>query len=302
MDWNDLRYFLAVARDGSLTGAARRLHVSQSTVTRRIEALEAALKAPLFLRRREGYVLSEAGSELLPAAERAEEALAAVSRRRFDAPGVIAGTVRIAVAEMLGQWFLLPALGELRAAHPELELEIVASVETIKLARREADLAVRLYPPREAGGLTIRRLAGLAICLYAAPDYLARRGTPATAGDLAQHEIIGWDPAYADFPIPRWLAELAPAARQPIRINTMAGHLLAARAGLGIAALLPQAAAENGLTRVLPDAAVFHHDIYLVAQALPQPDRRVDVVAQFIEQLFRREASRLAMAASPSDG
>ncbi|HEV2676465.1 MAG TPA: LysR family transcriptional regulator [Aliidongia sp.] len=295
MDWNDLQYFLAVARDGSLTGAARRLHVSQSTVTRRIEALETALKAPLFLRRREGYVLSEAGAELLPCAERAEEALAVVTRQRFDSPAEIAGTVRVAVAEMLGQWVLLPALGELRTAHPDLEIELVAGIETIRLGRREADLAIRLQSPREAGGLTIRRLGALGIGLYASAGYLEARGIPVVLADLAGHDLVGWDPVHADFPIPRWMAEIAPAARQPIRVNTMAGHLLAARAGLGIAALLRPAAEETGLVRVLPDAAVFHHEIFLVAQALPQPDRRIEAVALFIDRLFRREMDRLTL-------
>ena len=301
MDWNDLQYFLAVARNGSLTGAARRLHVSPSTVTRRIEALEHALKAPLFLRRREGYVLTEAGTELLPAAERAEEALAEVTRQRFDAPSHVAGTVRIAVAEMLGQWILLPALGELRAAHPDLEIEIVAGIETIRLARREADLAIRLVHPREAGGLTVRRIGGLDIGLYAAPAYLAARGTPAALADLDRHDLIGWDPVHADFPIPRWLAEIAPLARQPIRVNTMAGHLLAAVAGLGIAALLRPAAEERGLVRILPDGTAYHHDILLVAQALPQPDRRIDAVASFIEMLFRREGPRLLLGKPDTD-
>lgn len=299
MDWNDLQYFLAVARDGSLTGAARRLHVSQSTVTRRIEALEHALRAPLFLRRREGYVLSEAGTELLPAAERAEEALAEVGRQRFDAPARIAGTVRIAVAEMLGQWILLPALGELRVAYPDLEIEIVAGIETIRLARREADLAIRLVRPHEAGGLTIRRLGGLGIGLYAAPSYLAARGTPSHLPDLAGHDLIGWDPAHAAFPIPLWLARIAPAARQPIKVNTMAGHLLAAQAGLGIAALLRTAAEQSGLVRVLPHEAAHPQEIFLVAQALPQPDRRIDAVAGFIEMLFRREGHRLGVELVP---
>jgi DNA-binding transcriptional LysR family regulator len=222
--------------------------------------------------------------------------MAAVTRRRFDAPAHVAGTVRIAVAEMLGQWILLPALGELRAAHPALEIEIVAGIETIRLARREADLAIRLVHPREAGGLTIRRLGGLGIGLYAAQSYLNAHGVPEVPADLDRHELIGWDPAHADFPIPRWLAEIAPGARQPIRVNTMAGHLLAARAGLGIAALLRPAAEETGLVPVLAGRTWFHHDIYLVAQALPQPDRRIDAVAGFIEMLFRREGPRLRLA------
>src|SRR5690349_836561 len=144
-DWNDLRYFLAVCREGTLAGAARNLRVQHSTVGRRLDVLESALGAVLFARTPEGFVLTETGAEILPLAEAAERTLVLVERRARASDERIEGTVRLTASEAFSG-FLVRRLAPLREQYPKLVVEILSGNRSFDIARGEADLALRISP------------------------------------------------------------------------------------------------------------------------------------------------------------
>ena len=152
--WDDARVFLAIARSGTLSGAAHALRMGVATVSRRLDRLEAALGLPLFSRHQQGYRLTDDGEALLERAEALEHAGLAFGEA---GQGQVAGTVRLATAENLANPLIIPSLPTLFAQHPELRVELVTGVQTVNLHRRDADLAVRMVKP-DAGHLTLRRL------------------------------------------------------------------------------------------------------------------------------------------------
>jgi DNA-binding transcriptional LysR family regulator len=148
-DWDDLRFFLAVARAGRLTAAARQLEADHTTVSRRISALEGALRAKLFERKPQGYSLTEQGERLLGLAEGMETQALAVASQVGGADLALSGTVRIGAPDGIGTYFLAPELGALAERHPDLTLQLVALPRTFSLSKREADIAITLEQPTE---------------------------------------------------------------------------------------------------------------------------------------------------------
>ena len=177
IDWNDLRYFLAIARGGTLSRASRLLGINATTVGRRLAALEEQVQARLFDRTPDGYVLTPSGRDLLPRAERMESEAIALDRDVIGADQRASGSVRLTATEMLATRFIMPHLPRFHALHPEITLELECTTRFVSLARREADIALRLSRPRE-DNVVGRRLASVPLSLYAAPRYLDERGTP----------------------------------------------------------------------------------------------------------------------------
>src|SRR5215213_966441 len=190
-DWDDLRFFLAVARAGRLTVAARRLGADHATVSRRISALESALKAKLFERRPQGYTLTAHGERLLTKAEAMETEALAASSEIGGADLAISGIVRIGTPDGFGTTFLAPRIAAFAAQYPDLEIQLIAMPRLLSLSKREADVAVSLAPPRE-GKIVARKLTDYRLGLYATADYLGRHPAVAAAGDLHDHEMIGY--------------------------------------------------------------------------------------------------------------
>src|SRR5262245_32019625 len=233
IDWTALRDFLAVADTGSLSRAARRLGVSQPTLTRRMAALEESLQAELFRRTPRGVELTEAGESILPAARQMEQeahaALLAVSGRDT----ALAGLVRVTCTEGLGIHWLTPALVEFQLAHPAIEIQLLVQNQVLNLLQREADIAVRLSRPQQSD-LVGRKVGEMGFGLYASQAYLARHGRPATVEDLAQHRSVAFDETA------RWItgpgASLERAlSTAPVayRANSGQAQLAAIRAGCG---------------------------------------------------------------------
>ena len=251
-DWDDLRFFLAVARAGRLTAAARQLEADHTTVSRRISALEAALKAKLFERSPQGYTLTEQGERLLAKAEAMETQALAVASELGGADLALSGTVRIGAPDGIGTYFLAPELGALAERHPGLTLQLVALPRTFSLSKREADIAVTLEQPTE-GRLVSRKLTDYRLRLYASQDYLNRHGPVAELSDLA---------AQAE----------------------------AVRAGIGIGILHDYAVRQfPELQVVLPDIS-YLRTYWLVTHADVRSLRRVEEVYSFI--LSRVRANR----------
>lgn len=292
MDWNDIRFFLTLARTGSLTEAARLLQVSQSTVARRIEALEQALRKPLFIRRQTGYVLNEVGFALLPDAERIESQVTAFEDDARASSQTISGRVRLALPELLGTEFIVPRLGGLRRELPGVSLDIMADVRPLRLSRREADVLVRVVRP-EQGDYRMRRAASLALGLYAAPAYAAARGLPRTPEEIAGHDLIGWLPDYDYLTHAGWLLEQAGEQELSMRTSTMAAQFSATLAGLGLSALPAVIAEPAGLIRALQDSPPLILDLWVVTSGETGTLARVQAVAEAVTAMLSHERRAL---------
>jgi len=231
LDWNDLRLVLAVAREGSLSGAARALGVTHSTVFRRLGAIEETIRARLFERFRDGYAPTPAGEIAAASATRLEHEVLALERKLSGQDLRPSGPVRITTTDTLGA-VLMRHLPAMRAAHPEIQPEIVISNAMANLTRREAEIAIRPTPaPSEL--LVGRRVADIAHAVYGARAGLARRD----GLNLSAHDWIGLDDALAATVIAGWMRENVPAARIACRVDALPALRDAAIAGLGLAVL-----------------------------------------------------------------
>lgn len=281
--WDDARVFLAIARNGTLSGAAAILGLGVATVSRRLERLELALGVRLFSRHQSGYRLTDDGEALLARAEALEDAghaFGAAARQQ----GRVAGCVRLATAENLANPLIIPSLPRLLAAHPELQVEIVSGVQTLNLQRRDADLAVRMVRP-ESGNLTLKRLGTLGVGLYGSPGYIETRRAGVDASAFDEDAFIGWAQSHAHLPAAKWLERMLRGRPCRVQANTLSAQLAAASAGLGLALLPHYLARQAGLVCLLPELGI-DQPIWLVLHADLAHSRRVRVVADHLIQLF----------------
>ena len=281
IDWEDVRYFAALARHGSLSATARALTVNHATVARRLAALEQALGTRLFKRRPSGYELTSAGRSALEAADAMETAATALSR--LEPEKALTGLVRITATPSLAETFLIPRLVALQQQHPMLDLEITAERRPVSLQRHQSDIALRYGRP-ERGELLARRVALLAYAFYATPAWLDRLRHGAAPC------FIGFDEAGAQFHEAAWLARRFGNARLGLRCNNQTGQIAAARAGYGVAAL-PRflAAGDPGLVEVRLAEMPPPRELWLLTRRDVQKTPRIRVVADFLLDLIRRE-------------
>lgn len=277
-DWDDVRFFLAVARAGGFTAAARRLGVNQSTVSRRIAELEAAVDGELFHRSTREFGPSELAVRLLEHAEHIEQAIAAFDRaaRETDEP---AGVVRVATAEELASALLVPSLATLRASYPRVQLQIVGEGRLSRLDRGEADLALRLVRPTR-GPLVCRRVATLEYAAYASKGYLRR----CRDHSLQRLDWLSLDDPRGVLPEARWVADVLRSRAPVLATNNTLDIAAAAARGVG-AALLPQLLATryDNLVRIEPCATpVLTRQLWLVAHRSLAQLARVRAVMEWI--------------------
>ncbi len=291
MDWDHLRVFLAVSRQGQLLAAARRLGLNHATVARRLDALEAALGTPLFDRRPAGTVLTEAGERLLPAAERIETELLGIAESLKAQEAEVAGTVRIGAPDGLGNYFLAAELAALSARHPALVVELVPLPRTFSLSRREADLAIVLDAPAE-GRLVVSRLIDYSLSVYAARAYLDRHGAPERPEALAAHAVVTGVEDYAYASALDYSALLERHGGRRFRCASVMGQMEAVRAGAGIGVLHDFAASAAGdLVRILPGIG-FRRSYFLLSHPDTMAVRRIAVLRAAIVARFREARGR----------
>jgi DNA-binding transcriptional LysR family regulator len=290
-DWNDTRFFLAVARARSLSGAGRTLKVEQSTVGRRLQALETALGARLFDRTPAGHLLTTAGEALLARAERIEDEALSAERALLGREGRVAGEVRMTTPQAFGNLVIAPLLAELHAQQPEIVVELLADNANLSLTKREADLAMRLGRPQQPL-LIIRRLGAVANGIYASRAYLARRGRP-RGGDLTGHDVVDYDDSYLQKQAISWFHQHTRGGRRTVRVNNSHGLAAAIQAGMGLGPL-PCWLGDGtpGLERVMP-AQGFVQDLWLVLHRDLRYVARIRAVADFFVAGLRRLAPRL---------
>ncbi|MBP7670563.1 LysR family transcriptional regulator [Ferrovibrio sp. MS7] len=266
-DWDNLRYFLAVARSGRLTAAARSLGQDHTTVSRRIAALETAFGSPLFERQPQGYRLTKAGQQLMAFAESIERTTIRAAKELSGAAATIAGSVRVGAPDGFGGSFLGPRLGRIVERHPDLQVELIAMPRIFSLSKREADIAIGLACPKE-GRLYARKLTDYRLELFAAPSYLAAHGTPASANDLHQHRLIGYADEYIFSPELDYLPLISAGLKARIRSSNLIAQLNATAAGAGICVLPCFMAAGNPeLVRVLPEQVSLTRTFWLITHA-----------------------------------
>lgn len=284
--WDDQRAFLAVMEEGSLSGAARRLSVSQPTIRARVAALEAVLGKALFTRSVTGMVPTAEAHGLLGHARAMQRASEALVRSASGAPQDPSGVVRLSVSEFVGIEILPPMLARLRENHPALRLEIVLSNRSANLLEQEADIALRMTEPRQQS-LVVRKVAAIPLGFFAHHAYLARRGTPATLDDLSRHDLIGPDRAQGDLAAFAGLFPDLPADRMAIRTDSHPAQLAAARAGLGIAVVqVPAAERHPELARVLPHLTVATLDTWIATHEDLRHLPRIRVVMDHLDRAF----------------
>lgn len=287
LEWDDLRVFLAVERRASHAAAARALGVAPTTVGRRLAALEAEVGARLFTRTPEGLVPTAVARTLVAHAERVEAAVQEAERELAGADARPTGTVKITSGDGFALFVLAPALPALLAEHPGLQIEIRPDVRALDLTRGEADVAIRNFRPREQS-LVAKRLGDEHYGLYAAPAYLARRGTPRATRDLAGHDLVTYDAALDRSAMARWLREIAPGARLSVRASTTTALMAACAAGAGIGPVITEyVRGDPRFVPVLPRLASPSNEIWSVTHPDLRASARVTAVLRWLEQLVR---------------
>jgi DNA-binding transcriptional LysR family regulator len=282
-DWNDLRFFLAIARTGSTLAASRALKVNQTTVARRISALERAVGMKLFDKKQTGYALTESGLELRSTAERVEveangfvEQAAAMGRR-------VSGVIRVTTNEGLGNTVLVPALSAFRKSHPAVRVDLIVDERRLDLGRGEADVALRTGSRPTERGIVGRRLPPVAWAAYCSRDYAKRRGCPRSVQALSQHAVIGAEGPIAALPGWTWLQKIAPEAEVAARTSSLTNLLSAVKAGLGITVLpCVLADCEANLVRCMAPISGVQSDLWLVTREDARDIRRVRVFVDFL--------------------
>jgi DNA-binding transcriptional LysR family regulator len=281
-DWDDLKSFLAIARSGRLTAAASRLGLDHSTLSRRLGALEHALKAKLFDRSPSGYTLTEQGRRLLPAAEEMERLAIGAAETVGGSAASIEGVVRIGSPEGFGSYFLAPRIGGLRDLYPRLTVQLVAASAVFSLSKRDADVVISVSRP-PAGRLTAAKLIDYDLALYAAPSYLAAHPPIASADDLARHRFVSYIGELLHFPELDFLQHVAPGGTTSLESSNLVAQLKATLAGAGLCVLPAFLAREEpGLARVLADEVRLTRSLWLIVHQDLAEIARIRAVVRFI--------------------
>lgn len=288
MEWDDFKYFLAVARGGNLTRAARSLKVSVATASRRIAQLERRLEARLFESRNGGYTLTAAGEATRLKAEEIERAVLAIERQAAGRDRRPTGKVSIATGDDIAAFVVAPRLAEFERRFPAISIDLAASFDIANLSRREADVALRTVRPA-VGDLALRHIGWWNLGLYAAKSYAEKHQLRPGKIDLGHAAIITWAEAYSHMNGAAWLAENAPGARIGLTANSRVIQLAACKAGLGVA-VLPSLAADRDpdLIRLAPPEKVVSVKLWLVVHRDLVRTARIRVVMDFLAEIGPR--------------
>jgi DNA-binding transcriptional LysR family regulator len=270
IDWNDLRYFLAVARAGSTIAAGKAMGISQSTVHRRLEELEVQLKHKLVTRETTGYRLTEYGLGLLPYAERVERSVLDLEQHAQDATRDLTGLLRVTCPEpIIAKFSKAKFFDGFYAQYPNIRVELVSSDRYLSILKGEADIAFRSGDTDEE--LIGRKVADSLWAIYASRDYIERHGMPKGLEDLSHHPLVAFDKSLSNHRLSTWLKEVAPEATIAARALSVLGLVASVRSGVGIGAL------PMGLGSLEPDLVLIGAPIPELTRSwrlLTHPDTR----------------------------
>ncbi|MEM8692671.1 MAG: LysR family transcriptional regulator [Pseudomonadota bacterium] len=288
MEWDELRFFHAVAVAGSLSKAARDLGVSQPTVGRRIKALEDRLDAQLFDKLISGHVLTETGIQVFEKTGEIAEIARCIADRAEGERKCIAGPVTLTAPEGIGATWLPTQLLDMSEIHPDLDLRVSLSNRISDVSNGEADVALRMGDPRDET-LIGRKIAALPFRLFASPCYINKYGAPADLDALRHHRIIDSGGIIRDVAQARLLREIAHSARVAATLDGVMAQKAAARAGVGLVALPPYLTYQDpDLLPVLEDAFLVKVPVWLLTRQDLRGSRRIGAVKTFLTQAARQ--------------
>lgn len=290
--WDDVRFFLAVSREGSFSAAARGLGVDHVTVARRITLLEEQLGAKLLSRTPEGFATTQAGQTILSQCEAMEVAALNLERLVAGQDSRAAGLVRVTATDALTYRFVIPCIAAIHKTHPGLQIDLLTGIRVMDIARREADLAVRVMFNRPTdSSLVCRKLGDIGFTLYASRAYLAEHGTPKRGHGLGGHDLITFMGAPVSLRSRFFMGESLEGARVLVRSNDQVAQLRATANSLGIVELACFFGdSDSEVTRVWPDEAPTLRPVWLITHQDLRRATRIRVVSSAIAEAFQREA------------
>lgn len=285
LNWDDLRLFLAVARHGRFTTAAKTLELDHTTVARRISALEQDIGSSLLTRSPKGSSLTEAGHKLSRYAERIETEILQAIAQAHDT-NRISGTVRLATPEALGQTLITPNVGTLLSRHPDLTLELAPESRAVSLVNREADISITLTRPQQ-GRVVARRLTDYRIGLYASKAFLERSGPLTDLASAARQPFISYVDNLIELPELSYLQQTAQEARVAFRSTSIGAQQVAVVNGLGIGLLhVFTASRDPRLVRILPHEVEIMRTYWLTFHEDNRAVPKVRAVLDFIDEII----------------
>jgi DNA-binding transcriptional LysR family regulator len=298
LDWDDLKTFLAISRHGTLSAAARALKVSQTTMGRRLDHLHGRAGSTLLERTPSGFRLTPTGAAILGEVERMEDAALALERTITGDDRRLEGLVRVTTVDALAAHVLTPGLAALQVQHPAIVVELITDNRSLSLARREADIAVRLGR-FDAHETIVRKIGEMAFAVYAAPAYLKRLGEPEWGGGAVGHRIVRVQDDLLDTPDGRWFAERTARAEPALLANSREVQLRGVAAGLGLGHLpCYLAEAQSDLVRLDTGPALtreiwmgIHRDTRHAPRIMAVQNAVVSAIAHAKTQLLLEEAA-----------
>jgi DNA-binding transcriptional LysR family regulator len=288
MDWDDLRIFLAIARAGTVSEAARQLELDHSTVSRRLANLELRLAIRLFDRAGRRLSINSAGEQLMRTAERLESGLLSDLAVLESMQGSRVGTVRIGVPEGLGVGYIAGRLGALAEAYPEIALELVALPQNYSLSAREVDIAITLDRP-EFGNIVVRKLTDYALQFFGTEAYFARRGRPINASELSGHRLCGYIPQLLYTPLLDYLVVDGTRFTPDIRSTSVVAHVEIVRSGAALGMLPVFMCADQPDLQPILDGACITRSYWLTVHEDLRGVERIRLISEALAQMARQD-------------
>lgn len=291
MNWDDIRYVLAIHRGGTLSAAARRIGVNQTTVARRLTALEDSLGARLFDRIDRNHVATGVGESLLARAERVEQEVLALEQAATARDSVLAGIVRVTAVPSFMINFLLPRLDSFRSRYPEIALDLIDADANLSLTQREADIAVRLARP-DTGGTKVlaRKMGAMGYAVYGDKSLVGSRESV----ELAGFPWVTYDDSFAHLPEAQWFVNNMRQAQPVLRTNDDVALDVAVKRGLGVGVLsCYMADREPTLVRLSGPSPIFSRDVWLLVHRELRHVARVQVTVDWLRDVFSNERELL---------
>jgi DNA-binding transcriptional LysR family regulator len=295
-DWNDLRVFIALHRMKRMTDAGKVLGVDQTTIARRIKALERAIGTHLFVRRADGFELTKAGERILPFALEIEHSGEKLLEEISGQNKRLSGRVRVGAPDGLGTFFLPAILTRFQQDNPDVDVEVVASSREFRVAEQEVHLALCLSLP-ESGRLLARKLADYHLHFFASSEYIQQKGAPKALGELQDHRLVGYISDMLFSREVRFLEELGLRRMVRFASSSMAAQREAIRSGAGLG-ILPRFMALNdpGLVPVLTDRYLLKRTVWIVSHQSTEDLARVRSVSEYLQRAARSRRGALLLS------